>query len=149
MSAFPSDELVLVSWLRTLPDLPSGVATALPADSTTWPASGFITVTGAGGGMGVHVPMAAPVLSVDTWAAPLHGDRPPWPVASKLIELIVWQTYTHPAPGLVTMPSGYSNAYLHSVYPLGRPRRVLGDPGGYAHMSCDIALSWNVAVNVA
>src|SRR4051812_48856122 len=119
-----------MTWLRSLTDLPtSSIATTLPADTTTWGASGFVVVSGIGGGMNSYVPMADSALSIDTWAAAANSDRPPWPVASKLIELVLWQTFAHPPGGLVTMPSGYADAYLHAVYPLGRPRRVPGDPG--------------------
>lgn len=150
MVALPSDELVMVAWLRTLSSVPAGgVSTSLPRDTATWAASGFVQVVAAGGGVDAYVPMNSPVLTVHTWAGDPNSDRPPWPKASQLIEAIVWHTYELRAPVTVDLPAAYYDAYVHSVYPVGRPRRVPGDPGGYAHLVVDLAMAWNPARNVA
>jgi hypothetical protein len=146
MDAVPSDELVLIYWLKTLSGLPtSSISTSLPGDNTSWAASGFITVLGVGGDSNIYVPMNNPVLSVDTWANTPNSNKPPWSKASQLAELIVWRTYAHPHPGLITMPSGYEDVALHSVYPVSRPRRIPDDEAGFAHFSVDLAIHWSLA----
>lgn len=149
MAAVPSDELVLINWLKTLSGLPtSSIATTLPGDTTSWAASGFVTVLGVGGGSEVYIPVHNPVVTVDTWATVPNSNRPPWVLASKLVELIVHRTYQH-TPDVISMPSGYADVYLHSVYPVSRPRRIPSDQAGFARISVDVQLQWSLAEAVA
>jgi hypothetical protein len=143
VNSMPSSELVLVQWLKTLSGLP-GVSTTLP-DQETWYSTGFITVVGVGGSMDYYQHRYSAVLSVDAWAAPLSAGRPDWSSASRLAELVVKNFYDSPNLRLVDVPTGYYDAYLHSLYALTPPRRITNDPEGFAHISMDVQMNWGPA----
>lgn len=143
MTLRANTELVAISWLGGVNGLtPSMVAATLPADNTTWAASGFVTVRTVGGAPGVHVPLRSPVVTVDCWAVKPGSSKPPWFQANYLAELIDAGCRASDAQRPVTLPTGYPLARVLSTYLVSEPRRAYGDQGDYAHYVMDMALNW-------
>lgn len=137
-------ELVAAAWLGTLPGLdPSMVATQLPDDNSSWAASGFLVIVGAGGSPNPDVPMRAPIVGTDSWAVAPSSNKPPWGKANHLVETVLAATYqrnlTHRR---VVLPGAYPPVFVHSALIRGEPRRVPGDPGGAAHYTMNLQLYW-------
>ncbi|MDX2697251.1 hypothetical protein [Streptomyces ipomoeae] len=125
-------ELVATAWLKTI--VGDRVATTLPKDNSTWAASGFCTLTSAGGTPNLYVPLREPVMSIDCWAVNADSQKPPWNKAAMLAEAIQAACYDHPAiPQTVTLPAGYPAARVLSAYTTGEHRRIPDDPSSYAH----------------
>lgn len=138
-------ELVAVAWLSTATGVPAGgVATTLPADNSTWAASGFVQVTAApGGSANVDVPLRRPILTIDCWANNPNSGRPPWGKAAYLAETVYAAFYdTQAIPRDLTLPAGYPGARVLSAVPLGEPRRLRSDPSSYARFGFDAVLHW-------
>lgn len=145
MVAMPSNELVLMYWLKSRPTLPTNsISTTLPK-GTTWAASGFIQVSGVGGSSNAYMPVHSPVMSVDTWANVANSERPDWEKASTLMENIRWELYQSDVRRAVQI-TGYYTAFVSSVVPVGQPRRVPSD--NYAHLSMDIRVDWHALRDV-
>jgi hypothetical protein len=140
----PNTELVAVSWLKGLTYLGTRVATELPRDNATWSASGFVTVTAAGGPAPLHIPWREGVVDVSTWGVTPTSGRPPWNLAAQLAEAIVTGTLDHKnVPRRVTMPSAaYAPAFVKGARVMSEPRRVPGDAADYARFTMDLALDW-------
>jgi hypothetical protein len=141
MTLRANTELVAVAWLGGVTGLTPGmVAATLPADNTSWAASGFVTVRTVGGSPGTHVPMRQPVVTVDTWATKPGSTKPPWYQANQLAELIDAGCRV---PGrTVVLPAGYGTVRVHSTYLVSEPRRAYGDAGDYAHYIADMVVNW-------
>jgi hypothetical protein len=142
----PTNELVAVSWLKTVSD--TSVATELPQDSTTWASAGFTQVTSVGGTPDNDIPIAAPVLSLDFWAAPAvtGSGKPQWNMANARAEVVRAAVLDHRAvPTVLTdFPAVYSDARVLGAQLLSEPRRIRGDEADYAHYQCDLRLWWVV-----
>jgi hypothetical protein len=139
----PTDELVAVAWLaQYVPELTEGmVATTLPAEVAKWLASGFVQVQSIGRGGDIDTPerkLAA--VQVSAWAVTNTG-KPAWGKAGQLAAAIE-ERLEAPTGGPVTLPAQYAPARVLSVYVIGRPRRVEGDPSGYGRFDIDLALDW-------
>jgi hypothetical protein len=105
------------------------VATELPADNTSWSASGFTTVGPAGGSPNIYVPLSRPVVSLDCWAAAPNGGRPPLNLAAQQCQEVHRAALEHGnVPRWVTMPAA--------------SRRIPGDVASYAHFQMDLELWW-------
>lgn len=151
MTHYPSTELVAVAWAKTVGgDVdPTKVATTLPADTSAWAATGFVRVAVVGGGRGARdVPLHAPVVAFECWAAALNSNKAPWNMATGLAQAILHATYRRTVPEL-DMPDGYHPARLLSLYPVGAPRRIPGDDAGYARVHVDCVLAWTTTAAVA
>lgn len=139
-------ELVTEAWLSTVDGMPAGaVATTLPADNSTWAASGFVTVGPTVGGQpDVDVPMRRPVVQVDCWAVNPESRRPPWGRANWLAELIVAACYDTASMQrtLTLRPPGFPSARVLAAYPVTEPRRVPSDPAAYARYHLDLQVDW-------
>jgi len=143
MALRANTELVAIAWLGGVTGLTSAmVAATLPADNTTWAASGFVTVRTVGGSPGLYVPMREPVVTLDFWAVKPGSSKPPWYQANALAELVDAGTRASNAGRPVTLPSGYNAARVFSAYFVNEPRRAYGDAGDYAHYTGDLALHW-------
>ena len=140
----PSNEMVTVAWLKqSVPYLGSRVATELPADNTSWSASGFTTVHTTGGTPNIEVPVNEPVMSVDSWGVALNSGRPPWNLAAQPAEAIKAAALAHGTiPKILVMPAGFNQVRVFSVVPRTEPRRINGDAAGYAHYQQDVELRW-------
>lgn len=135
-------ELVATAWLKTV--VGDRVATTLPKDNSTWAASGFVTLTSAGGTPNLYVPLREPVMSVDCWAFNADSQKPPWNKAACLAEAIQAACYQHTAiPQTVTLPTGYPTVQVRSAYTTGEHRRIPDDPSSYArYMIPGLVISW-------
>jgi hypothetical protein len=149
MTYEPTQDLVVVGWLKGITALQNGVATVLPAPSS-WPTMGtpagpfFVVATVIGGESDSELPIDMPVVSVDVWAANIDGATPPWARAAQVCEVIRKAVRTHSTvPRKVTMPTGYADAYVSQAWlPGPPPRRVPSDEAGYAHAVFELGLSW-------
>lgn len=143
MALRANTELVAVAWLRGVSGLSTGmVAATLPADNTTWAASGFVTVRTTGGSPGLYIPLREPVVTLDFWAVKPGSTKAPWYQANALAELVDAGTRASNAGRAVTLPSGYNSARVLSAYFVQEPRRAYGDQGDYAHYVADMVLNW-------
>jgi len=143
----PSNEQVAVKWLNGIAALTGRVATTLPTDLTTWGASGFVTVGGAGGTPHAYLPQQAPVISVHYWAVTISGSRPPWGIASDLHSYIRFGTnsvldYANIGRFLTGFPAKYTNARVNAANFLGEPERRPDDPGDFAEYVANLELQW-------
>jgi hypothetical protein len=140
----PSNEMVTVAWLKAaVPYLGNRVATELPADNSSWSASGFTTVATTGGTPNTEVPVNEPVMSIDSWGVSLNSGRPPWNLAAQPAEAIKAAAVAHGLiPKILTMPAGFNQVRVFSVTPRTEPRRIPGDGAGYAHYQQDLHLRW-------
>jgi hypothetical protein len=120
----------------------SMVAATLPADNSTWAASGFVTVRTTGGSPALYVPLREPVVTLDFWAVKPGSTKPPWYQANGLAELVDVGTRASNVQRTVTLPTGYNPARVYSAYFVQEPRRAYGDQGDYAHYVADLALHW-------
>lgn len=148
----PTSELVVVAWLKGLDFIGSNVATQLPADNSSWSASGFLVVTpaggsssaSAGGDSSMYLPIGGPVMSLDCWAVSPNSSKPPWNKAFQMAQRI--RMYALETPELVarnvTLSATYYPAHVYSAWPLNEPRRIPSDPANYAHVSFDMEFRW-------
>ncbi|HEY9474676.1 MAG TPA: DUF4082 domain-containing protein [Mycobacteriales bacterium] len=139
-------DLVAVAWLSGVDGVPSdAVATTLPADNSTWAASGFVQVTsGVGSSVNPDVPLRGPVVQVTCWAVNPDSAKPPWGKANNLAET-VWSACYQPTdvPRLLTLRSGYPQARVLSLWPVSEIRRLPGgDISSYAAYTFDLAVRW-------
>lgn len=148
MTYHPTDELVAVAWLKTIPALGDGVATTLPTDTATWPTLGtpagpiFVQITIVGGAVELEYNRTEAIIGVACWAASPTSGKPPWGRASQVAALVRDAATSQRGGGVVTMPVGYGPAVVETVYPASPPRRILSDPADYARYDLDLNLRW-------
>src|SRR3546814_20981463 len=106
ISDWSSDVCSSDLWIKSITGIPANsVGTTLPADNSTWEASGFIQVQMASGNPDLYLPMNQPVLQVDCWAAKPNSEKPPWGKANNLAELIKAATYEKQNWGPLPLPA--------------------------------------------
>jgi hypothetical protein len=144
MTRSANSELVLVAWLKTVPGIGTKVATRLPADNTSWAASGFAVVSGAvGGAIDLYVPQQRPVMQVDCYAINVGSDNPPWDIAADLASTIIAGTYdTTLLNQALTLRTGYEQARVTGVSVDGGPRRMQADTAAQAWYQLDLRVDW-------
>lgn len=152
MTYAPNSELVAVAWLGGITGLTSAmVSMTLPSDTSTWSATGFVTVgSGDIGSSGIiggtpdpYTRLRNPVASVHTWAVKPGSAKPPWRMAANLAELIVAGCYDEDnMRRVLVLPTGYGCARVMEATVLREPSRVPGDQGGYARFYLDLQLHW-------
>lgn len=147
---YPSAELVAVAWAKTVGgDVdPTKVATSLPADHTTWAATGFVTATVLNAGADPHVPLLEPVVAFDCWAAAANSNKAPWGQAGAIASAVQWATYQIAAPTLA-MPPDFYPARLLAVFPIDGPVRVPSDEAGFARVRLTLSMAWTISTAVA
>lgn len=144
MPHLPMSDAVVVALIKTFPGTPPlGVATSLPGDAGSWADLGFIQVASVGGSPLTHVPVRVPVLQVDCWASNVNSQKPAWSKAGNLAEVVVNATYDF-EPLRVTLPETFYPARVLSCWPVTEPRRIPGDPSGFARVTFDLAVKWAV-----
>jgi hypothetical protein len=137
-----TDEVVAKAWIAQLDGFTSAmVGEELPRDTSVWAASGFVTVTVAGGSTVPEFRFESPVMQVQGWAMTPGIDRPPWEKARNLVAMIQGGTYGYTSTRLVLSQCG-ENAVVKTTYVVGKPRRVRGDFGDYAGYTADLVLNW-------
>lgn len=143
----PTNELAAITWLRTLPGVPSTkVSTRLPADNSSIAPSGFVTVLTVGGTSSIYLPVRSPVLEVKTWAWRGPGQKEaPWWIANQLAEAIREACLDHHSDnfrGVLTTKSGYDDICVPSAYLVTEPRKLESDDGEFAIYVFEIELHW-------
>lgn len=140
-------ELVAIAWLKTV--VGDCVATTLPKPTKdgsvlSWADTGFVTLAVAGGTPNLYVPLRAPVMGVDCWAANVGSQKPPWDKAAILAEAIQAACYDDASiPQTVSLPSGYPAARVLSAYTTGEHRRMPDDASSYARYSIPgLVIAW-------
>lgn len=151
----PTDEVVAITWLATVPGLSSAmVGATLPPDVDAdgnvapWVTTGFVTVAVVGGTPDPLLPVNRPVLQVDCWVTKPGSNKPPWNQAAALSRAILratWDRYRIPRP-LVPVVNGvtYPGAVVRSAYMATAFRRLYADAADYARFQGDLALSWSM-----
>lgn len=149
MPYVPTPEQVAVAWLKTVDGVDATkVATSLPADTATWAATGFWTVTVFPGATGDDVPLFAPVVRIDSWAANVNTNRPPWGRAGTGAGAVQWATYGAPGqrPTQPDLGDDFYPARILQVVSLGSPVRIPEDGAGFARVQVDVQLHYTLAV---
>jgi hypothetical protein len=141
-----TSELVAVAWVKQVAGIAANgmVSTTLPADNTTWAASGFVRVgPSVGGSSEMYVPITSIVMQFDTFAVNQNSLNPAWDKAAELAQRLWAATYDGTGLGveLVTR-AGYRNAVVQAAWPASDPRRIYDDPAAYGHFSVDLHLRW-------
>ena len=140
----PTTELVAAAWLATLPGFTSAmVASNLPKAHETWEATGFLTVTLAGGVPTLDVPVRNPVVQVDAFATKRGSSRPPWDKAARLADVVVnacWDDGNHAID--LDVKTGYERARVLTVHTVREPQRLYGDEQSLAKYSVDLQFHW-------
>jgi len=144
---YPTNELVAVAWLsqRVAGLVAAQVGTTLPKDVTTWADAGFLQVQALpGGSPDVDVPVRRPVFQLDGWATTPGSAKPPWNLANRLVELVRQATEANDAlyGRTIVLPANYLEARVQAAYLVSEPRRIPGDPAGYARFTLDLAIDW-------
>lgn len=140
----PNTDLVVVAWLKLLANI-GEVATVLPSAEVMRAQPHFVRVrSGIGDLSPVDGLVRRPVVQIECWAAPDEGSQKvPWGRANDLAELIYAtkndRTYMDRVVQLV--PAEYGKARVHTVNPL-EPRRIEGDPSGWARFDVDATINW-------
>lgn len=145
MGLRPTNELAAITWLRTLPGVPSTkVSTRLPEDNSLISASGFVTVMTLGGSSDIYNPHRAPVLEIKTWAHRGPGQKEaPWWQANQIAEAIYEACLDHRSfGGVLATRSGYDNVCVPSAYLLSEPRKLESDDGEFAVYVFELQLHW-------
>ena len=145
-----TNELVGIAWLGSIPGLSTQmVATQLPADDTSWSATGFITIALVGGSPNIYLPVKQPVFQVDCYAVKPGSNKPLWAKANVLAETIRYATLQRTGFNrLLTLTAGnvsYPPARVQTAYLATEPRRRFGDIGDYALYGFDLAVEWITA----
>lgn len=142
-----TSELAAIAWIGSIQGFSTQmVATQLPADNTTWAATGFVTVAVVGGSPDIYLPVKKPVLQVDCYAVKPGSNKPPWWKANVLAERIRYATLARTGFNRLLTPSAngvaYPSANVRAAYLVTEPRRVFGDLSDYAIYSMDLLLEW-------
>lgn len=147
VSPRPNTPLVAQAWIATIPGFDAAmVAGALPADNSSWSASGFVVASSTVGGL-VDIDTGArqPVVQISCWSCSPGGGRPPLGLAYALAEAIVdaCRDDALTACRALTLPGACGQARVLTAYPVGPPpRRIPADPASYAHIVFDVAFHW-------
>lgn len=142
-----TNELVAISWLGSIDGLSTQMAaTQLPADDTSWSATGFITIALVGGSPNIYLPVKCPVFQVDCYAVKPGSNKPRWAAANVLAETIRYATLQRTGFNrLLSLSAGnvsYPAATVQTAYLTTEPRRKYSDVGDYAIYGFDLAMEW-------
>lgn len=144
MPHLPTSDLVALAWLKGIDGLsPDSISTTLPSDNSKL-VDGFVVVSTVGGSPDIYVPMRNPVVAVDCYAAPVSGNKAPWARANALAEAIRMACYDRVDREVQITPGDYLPARVVSAYMVTEPRRINGDPAGFARYSADLQLHYTV-----
>lgn len=145
MAKIPTNELAAISWLRTVPGVPSTkVSTRLPGDNSLIAPQGFVTVLTLSGNSSIYLPVRSPVIEVKCWAWAGEGQKePPWQVANQLAESIREACLDHQSfRGVIETSSGYDNVSVPSAYLVSEPRKLEADDGRFAAYVLELQMHW-------
>jgi hypothetical protein len=147
VTLIPSNELVAITWINTIPGLTlDSVGTQLPSGEESWATNGAVALKVAGGSPDIYLRVRKPVIQVDCWATVLNSDKLPWGTARRIAEKIRAATFDDANVSRVLSPSAngvdYQNCWVESAYLLTEPRDAYSDAGDYAGSSFDLMLWW-------
>ncbi len=132
-----TSETVTEAWLQAAGFTRTG--TELP-DHKFWGGNSWVQYTVVGGTVDKDSRVRGPVMSIDCWAADTEG-RPLWSVADQLAERVVQACFDDRPPVTLSAPDTEPFA-LKSVVCRWFPRRMRGDPDGYARKMLAVQLYW-------
>lgn len=136
---YATAELVAQTWASQIVGVPSG--DQLPADNTTWAASGFVVCADVGGSSNPYYQLDSPVFTFQCWTCDPTSAYPSWPRARNLTAIIQNECYQN-VTRYVTLPGCDQNARVLQTQQVGRVRRKWGDIGDYACYQLDVLLHW-------
>ena len=144
LPARASSENVALAFLATLPGITSAmVAAVLPADTSKWASTGFITATPVAGLPGIDIPTRHPLVQVDCWAVKPGAQRPPWGQVDQLTEAVVAGCQAaRPVTLTVTAGASTAHARMLGVWVATEPMRLYSDDSSYARKRLDLRLDW-------
>lgn len=139
-------DLVTVAWLKLATPLGIGqVATQLPPADVVRSLPHFCRVrTGIGSLTPADGLVRRPVVQIECWSAPDEGSQKvPWGPANDLAELVYSLRLDRDFMDRVVqlVPTDYGRARVHTVNML-EPRRIEGDPSGWARFDVDATVNW-------
>ncbi|GAA4082710.1 hypothetical protein [Actinomadura miaoliensis] len=141
----PTNEVVAVAWIKTLPGIPANrVGTTLP-DSAAWADTGFVQIGLVSGQPDIYVPQRQPVLQIDCWAVNPDSQKPPWGKANALADIIVAACQPHrqrASFGRITTPPQFADARVQTGHALSEPRRITPEDGRMADYQFELQLYW-------
>lgn len=145
----PTSDLVLRAFLTAnVPAVLNRVAAVLPEDRTTWRDFGFLQFASIGGTPEPGLQQRRPVYSLRAYAtAPDSASaRPDWAKANALIEEIITleEKRNRLAGGFArpVLPAAFTGAIVQNFVIHSEPRRIPGNPTGYARFDLDVELWW-------
>jgi hypothetical protein len=137
---YADDEKVAVAWTKALPGIdPTQVATSLPASSP-----GFVQIRALVNRTADRDINARRngFVTYDFWAVST-SSKPQWGAASQLASIVRAGMGEGQAFGAdLDLGESYRLVRLQAVYPETEPRRIDGDPAGYARYTFDAFLDW-------
>lgn len=137
---YATPETVARAWAQQVPGIPAA-GEKLPADNTTWAASGFVVVAPAGGYSNIYYRFGHHVATFQGWANNPTSSTPPWWKARNLLHVLENETLQHQSR-LVVIPDCSQNAIVKQAQCVGAPRKVFADLGDWAAYTADIQLHW-------
>lgn len=142
---YPSAPQIATLWLGSVELDADGIGTDLPDEPTTWAAHGFVQVpTAVGGTPDIDLPVRAPVVQLDCWTNRPNSPLAPWAKAEHLAGQVVAAALSQRGPVALELPDGFVSVRVDAVWAASEPRRVLGDPSRYAHVSLDLQMKWTL-----
>lgn len=148
MTHRPNTDLVTMAWLKLVPGVPvDQVATKLPKDLTVVREHGFVRVlSGIASRSPIESGMRRPVVQIECWYAPkeVGSQKVPWGQASDIAEAIYEASQSFALMGVEVdlSPWGdYGSAIVNTVNAL-EPRKMEGDPSGFARFDVDAEINW-------
>lgn len=159
IGVFPDAELVIASWIMSIPDIEIDWAdNKLPWDLNVPDHYGYAQVTVIGGAPDQDAPMFHTVAQIDCWVLTPSDDRIYRLKASGLAKSIQYAAYDriNSKRGLTvqeTLPDGeiitYPNAVMNSVYAMTEPHMLQSkDNPIYAGYSMDMTFNWTCGIQV-
>jgi hypothetical protein len=147
-----NNDVVAIAWVAAIPAVAAlaaqpPVGATLPAGAPpSWAATGFLQVLTTGGSPHPDFPFRQPVATIFTWATRTGSKKPPWDAAARLAEYVFAACYAEtPAHSrLVPVAGGvtYPPVLVKTANALSEPRKIPGDPAGFARYMLDIQLKW-------
>lgn len=137
---------IALAWLNTLDGLPADdTGNVLPGDPTLWATQGFVQVPMVvGGSPDVHLPMREPIVEINAWTNRPGTEEPPWRRAGHLANWIIRRMHAQRTPLDLDLGGDYYPVRLHAVWAASEPRRITGDPSGYARVMFEAQMRWVV-----
>lgn len=153
MAIYPSNQVVVQAWLKSLDGIPdTKVATTLPKNQEGGVSneiiapSGFITVNAMPSTPHTHLPQKQVNYQMETWAVNTDSQKIPWGKANNLAEIVWHALYDQSNFGHLATPVQFDNVRVMSGLPLSEPTPMEADDGRMAVFMMEFYLVWVRAV---